>query len=267
MARARVPVPGTKVGREPRSSSELRGDALRLASLTRAAFASLRPCFAALAIHCDLHVRRDFAVQLDRHMEFAEALERIVEVNLATIDVEALCFERARDLGGSNGSEEVILLADFALERKLHIVELLRESFGTGLFFCRLADGCSLHLLDDSLVGAACFNGKLARQKEIAAVSFGDFHDLAAMAELFDIFFENDFHENKLLAASFWLPATGQIRSAPGLLRPSSRFFSSNCCTGDTANRFPEGAGSQWLVASSVFTLLQTAAGRCCAPA
>src|SRR5581483_2399737 len=189
--RARVPAVLT-IQRERRFSLELRGDALRLASPTHAGIASLRSCFAAFAIYGDLHMCRDFAMQLNRHVEFAEALQRIVEVNLASIDIEAFALECRGDVCRRHRTKKVILLADFALECELHVIELLRKRFGSGLFFGGLAHGSGFHLLDDGFIGAACFDSKFARQKEVAAISFGDLHDLAAMAELFDIFFEND---------------------------------------------------------------------------
>src|SRR5689334_13424697 len=108
-------------------------------------------------------MRGDFAMEFHRHMELAEALEWIIEVNFATIYIKALRLECARDIGRSNRSEKVLLLADLTLEGELHVIELLRKRFRAGLFLRRFANGSGLHLLDDGFVGAACFNRKLAR--------------------------------------------------------------------------------------------------------
>src|SRR5579872_4951856 len=106
----------------------------------------------------------------------------------------------------------MVLLANFSLEGELDIVELLGKTFGAGLLFCRLAHSRGLHLLDDSFVCAAGLDGDLARQQEIAAISFGDLHDVAAMAKLFYIFFQNDFHE---ILSSCWLLASGYWPKLP----------------------------------------------------
>jgi hypothetical protein len=108
-------------------------------------------------------MRGDIAMKLYGHVEFAETLEGIVEVNLAAIDIEALGFEGRGDVGRSDRSKQVILFADLALKGELHVIELLRESFGAGLFLCRLAHGSGLHLVDDGFVGTAGLDGKLAR--------------------------------------------------------------------------------------------------------
>ena len=50
-------------------------------------------------------------------------------------------------------------------------------------------------LLHDLLVGVGGRHGQLLGQQEIAGVSGGDFHYLAAGAQLFDVFSENDFHD------------------------------------------------------------------------
>src|SRR5690348_10706608 len=88
----------------------------------------------------------------------------------------------------------MVFLTSLAFESELHVVQLLSERFGAGLLFSGLAHRSSLHLLDNRLIGAARFDGELARQQEIAAKTFGDLHDVAAMAKLFYVFFQNDFH-------------------------------------------------------------------------
>src|SRR5215813_11326883 len=88
----------------------------------------------------------------------------------------------------------MVLLAGLAFKGELHIVELLSQRLGASLFLCRLANRRGLHLLDDCLVCPAGFNRELARQQEIAAKTFSDLHDVAAMAKFFYVFFQNDFH-------------------------------------------------------------------------
>ena len=58
----------------------------------------------------------DFAVELDGDVELAELLERLFELDLAAVEVKPLGFERVRDVGRGDGAEEVVVLADLALE-------------------------------------------------------------------------------------------------------------------------------------------------------
>jgi hypothetical protein len=61
--------------------------------------------------------------------------------------------------------------------------------FVGGFFRQRSADAFErFHVAD------AGFNGKLARQEEIAGVTGLDGDNFAAMAELFDVFLKNDLH-------------------------------------------------------------------------
>src|SRR6266478_5827213 len=48
----------------------------------------------------DLHMSRDVLVELHRHIEFADGLQRLVQLNLAAIDVKALLLERVGDVAG-----------------------------------------------------------------------------------------------------------------------------------------------------------------------
>src|ERR1700745_1929430 len=103
-------------------------------------------------------MRRPLAVQLDGNMELPELLQRLFEMHLAALDVEALGFERVSDIRRRDGSEEVIVLADLALEDPRNIVELPHESLSLGLLLRRLADSRCLHLLDHGLVRRSGFH-------------------------------------------------------------------------------------------------------------
>ena len=91
-------------------------------------------------------------------------------------------------------AEEVIVLANLALEEELDRLELGRKPFGLDLFLGELADGGALHLFDDGFVRGGGFDGELAGQEVVAAVAVGDLDDIAAVAKLDYVFFEDDFH-------------------------------------------------------------------------
>src|SRR5271170_712748 len=85
-------------------------------------------------IHNHLQVRGHILVQLDRDDKFADALERLVQLYLPAIDVEALLFERFGNIASRDRSEQVIAFARLAQELHFDPVKLLGQRFGFGLF-------------------------------------------------------------------------------------------------------------------------------------
>ena len=127
-------------------------------------------------------------------MELAQRLERLFQRDLAPVDGVALLLELVRDVARGDRAEEVVVLAHLALEDQLDGLQLLGELFGDDLLLGQLADGRALHLLDDGLVRRGRLDGELAGQQVVAAVAVGDLDHIAAVAELVDVFLENDFH-------------------------------------------------------------------------
>jgi len=54
--------------------------------------------------------------------------------------------------------------------------------------------GGILHLLDDGLVGRGGLQRQLAGQQKVAGIAVGDFDQIAAVAQIQYIIFQNDFH-------------------------------------------------------------------------
>ncbi len=48
--------------------------------------------------YVDLDMRGDFAVQADRHEEFSQRFERLFQMQLAAVDLEALGFQSLDDV-------------------------------------------------------------------------------------------------------------------------------------------------------------------------
>src|SRR5216684_9243876 len=125
---------------------------------------------------------------------FAEGFDGFAELDLALVELEALRGEGFGDVGGGNGAEELIVLAGLAGEAHRDAVDergLLLRGFelGGGFLGERGADA-----LEGFHVAAGGFDGELARQQEIAGVTGLDGDDVAAVAEFFDVFLQNDLH-------------------------------------------------------------------------
>ena len=105
---------------------------------------------------------------------------------------ERLCVA----IGAVAGAEQVVAFAHLALKDQRQCVELPDQRFSLRLLLRGLAKGRRLHLFNDGLVGRRGLQGELLRKQVVAAVTVGHLHHIAAMAELVDVFFKNDFHWN-----------------------------------------------------------------------
>ena len=158
-----------------------------------------------------LEARGHFAVQLDRHVELAERLERLVELDLAAVDGEALGLERLGHVTGGDRAEEVVVLAHLAGELERDAGDLAGQDLRLAFLLGGAAHGRSLHLLDHVLVALGGLDGQTAGQQEIASVAVCDLHHVAAMAQFLDVFFQDDFHccDSNLRMRS---PLTGHLQ-------------------------------------------------------
>src|ERR1700730_3240533 len=125
---------------------------------------------------------------------FAEGADGLAELDLALVSLEAVCDERFGDVGGGDGAEELIVLAGFAGEAESDAVDerglLLRGvELGGGFLSERGANA-----LEGFYVAGGSFDGELVRKQEIAGVAGLDGDDVAAVAEFFDVFLQNDLH-------------------------------------------------------------------------
>ena len=102
--------------------------------------------------------------------------------------------ESVGNVAGGDGAEELIVFAGFAGERERdggeQLGELLRGFLLGGFLLCE----CGAHFFEALQIAGRGFDAELAREKEIAGVAVRDVYDLAASAELFDVFLQNDFH-------------------------------------------------------------------------
>src|SRR5258706_7168113 len=134
------------------------------------------------------------AVQLHGNVVLANRLQRLVESDLAAIDGEALGLKLLRDIARGDRAEEMLVLANLALEHELNLRELRGQLFRPCLLLDRLAHSRGLHLLDHSLVGGGRLDGELFGEQVVAPIAIGDLDHVAAMSELIYVFLQNDFH-------------------------------------------------------------------------
>src|SRR5580704_397224 len=170
---------------------------------------------------CYLDLRGDVAEHLDGHGSFTNRLERLAQLHLALIDLEALRRQRVRNIRRRHGSEHLIVLAGLARELDGNAIEQL----GLLLRGLQLRGGFlgqrGANALDGFQVARRGLNGQLLRQKEIARVAGLHGDHVPAMPQLLDVFLKNDLHVFSLSSYSLmpWaLPPRAPVLPEPALV-------------------------------------------------
>src|SRR5271165_1636275 len=157
-----------------------------------------RKLFHVFFFDVDLDGGVDVAEDLDGHGVIAESLDGLGDVDLALVHLEVLRRERFGDVAAGDGAEHLLVFAGFTLKGERNVIQqsdlLLRAlEFRGGFFGQGGAD-----TLQCFHVAASGFDGHFAREQKIAGVAGLDGDDVAAVAELFDVFLKNDFHDRSL---------------------------------------------------------------------
>src|SRR4051812_37969398 len=80
--------------------------------------------------HPDLDLGLHVGVQADRYAVDAEGANRVVKVDQALLDVQALRLELLRDVRSGHGAEQLALLADAGREGEGDLLELGSQLLG-----------------------------------------------------------------------------------------------------------------------------------------
>src|SRR3954471_10612879 len=142
-----------------------------------------------------LHVRRHVAMQLHRHFELTDLLDRLRQVQPALVDVEAFGDEDVGDVAARDRSIECFGLADLARDLDLDVLQPAGDGFGDVLLLELFRVELDALALDLFLVALGREQRQLARQQVVAGVAVGDLDDLAAAPEVVDVFSQNHFHD------------------------------------------------------------------------
>src|SRR5215472_8795846 len=142
----------------------------------------------------DFDLCGDVAKNLDGHLRLADDFDRLSELHLPLVDLEALRAKSFGDVGGSHGAEHLIVLAGLACKLQRNEIEqlglLLRcINLRRGLFGQR-----GTNALDGFQVSFGGFDRELAWQQVISRVTRLHGHYVTAMPQLVDIFLKNDLH-------------------------------------------------------------------------
>src|SRR5262245_10769472 len=88
-----------------------------------------------LADDPELQLRDYTSGETDRHFVLAERLDRLVELDPAVVEVDVRLLQLLRDVAAGDRAEQLLVLADHALELQRHAVDASRELVRRRTFF------------------------------------------------------------------------------------------------------------------------------------
>src|ERR1700686_904799 len=145
--------------------------------------------------------------QLHGDWSFADDLDRLVELDAALVNLEALRLQSIRQIGGRHGTEQLVGLAGLARELYGHLVEQGGLLLGRFLFGGRTLGERDADFFQALDVGGRSLERELLRQQIVAGIAGGNFHDFTASSEFFDVFLQNNLHGVPLLVVSIQSPS------------------------------------------------------------
>src|SRR5829696_4578148 len=159
--------------------------------------------------HHGLDVGEHAVADLDGHHAGADRADRLLEVHLALVDLEAAgLLDRVDDVLGGDRAEQAAVVARLMGDREHGLVEQLRAHLGA---LRRLGGGAVQGLLvalggrDGALRGRL---GQLARDQVVAEIALGDVDHGAALAHVLDVLEEDGLrHRGLPVAVAIAVPA------------------------------------------------------------
>src|SRR5262245_42910702 len=189
------------------------------------------------------HHDRDFGphlgMQLDADGELAERADRLGEIDLALVDVNALFLEAALNVARRHRTVQLLFLPDLHRERERDPGQAGGLDFGR-LLLRRALLGDAFRLEGDALLVAR--GGRIGQslgEQVIAGVAVLDLDDVAGGPEVRDGFAQNDFHRRTLYRAGGrlnrrWRNAS-QVSNTPSVQSPGTRTKTGTTSTPATA--------------------------------
>src|SRR5262245_14480285 len=149
------------------------------------------------ALGDDEHARLDGHVreQLDRDLVAPDPLQRLVHPDLAPVDADLeLVPDRVREVRLGDRPEEDAGVAGLDVEAELRLAEPLRDLLRLLEALCLAQRPARVDLLELLHARGGRRLREPAREQEVARIAARDVDDLAAQAELVDVFSEDDLH-------------------------------------------------------------------------
>src|SRR5262249_16205230 len=141
-----------------------------------------------------LELSGDLRMQADWHAELAERLDRLIESDATSLDVELVLAEECGDVASSDRSEEPILIRGLPRHCQMQGFDGLRQLVGLGEVLGGLAVLARLDALQVLQVRGRRRQRQLVRQEIVPRIAIRDIPDLAAPTKRGNVFEQNDLH-------------------------------------------------------------------------
>src|SRR4051812_9236263 len=177
--------------------------------------------------HRDPHLGPDLGMNLDTDLEIAELPNRLVQIDLALVDMDAELLELALDVARGDRAVQLLLFAYFDRERQLNVGEFGRFALGSRFLGGELP-GEALALVGDFLlVRFGRRIGEALGEEVIAGVAILHLHDFADLPQVLHVSAQNDFHRPYFLGLC-WASASRrrywyQVSVMPSVQSPGRR--------------------------------------------
>src|SRR5581483_9794024 len=143
----------------------------------------------------DGHAGGDVARQFHGNGERAQLLDRLSQLDFPAVDGEALFGQALRDVFRGDRPEHLVVLADLGDHGERDGGDLFRQRFDLQSLFLRLFCHDALRMFKGLDVAAVRLERLPARQEIVARETVRDIDQIAQMADPFERFLENHFHD------------------------------------------------------------------------
>src|SRR5437660_1960070 len=176
-------------------------------------------------------VGRHLAVQTQRHLVLAQLLQRVLDVDLAAVDVHlVLQAQRGGHVVVGDRAEHLVLGADLEPDHHRLVVDELGQLPGL-VALLGLAPGGRLAEPPGLGLGALPRQHReLAREQVVAAVAVGDVLHIAGQADVRDVLGQHDLQSGSLASDSRDSNSGGRSARAASRRRTPSRASVSTSC-------------------------------------
>src|SRR3990172_409066 len=163
-------------------------------------------------LRLDLHLGlpHDIAVELHRDLEVAHGLDGLPEVEGASVELEPARGERLDDVERGDRAVELVLLAHLALQDHRRVGQPLRHRLRARLELGGLGLGALPLLLELPHVLGVGRHGQAARQEVVPPVAGLHLDELAALAQVLDVFSQDELHGRVSLRARHGVGEDGE---------------------------------------------------------
>src|SRR5712691_8543433 len=137
---------------------------------------------------------RGLCQQAHWHAKFAEALERLVELDVPAIDLKASHLERLSNIHAGDRAKQFAFLASFTHKTTRHRLQLLRQRLGVLPYPQNAVFPQAFFVLELALIFGRLCHSEAAWDEKIASIPIRHIHNVTNRTHMVHITHQNYFH-------------------------------------------------------------------------